>query len=74
MPTTLVHKKFLRQNDKLISLYHNSETPCSISVEERFVIKKIDFEKRTLSPDEEPIEPGFASVFYINFTDCLKNK
>ena len=27
MPPTLVHKEFSSQNDKLITFYHNSETP-----------------------------------------------
>ena len=29
MPPTLVLKKFPSQNDKLITFYYNSETPCS---------------------------------------------
>ena len=28
MPPTLVNQKFLSQHDKVISFYHNSETPC----------------------------------------------
>ena len=30
LPTTLVHKKFPSQNDKLVSFFHNSETPCIV--------------------------------------------
>ena len=30
LPPTLVHKKFLNQNYKLISFHHNSETPCIV--------------------------------------------
>ena len=28
LPSILVHEKFPSQNDKLITFYHNSETPC----------------------------------------------
>ena len=30
MPPSLVHEKFPSQNDKLITFYHPSETPCSL--------------------------------------------